>query len=273
MERRVFSERRLAPSREDQVWELYHENSKTSRWDVVPGNDDVRQRMADLWEALPYDGYPFTALPPPMTADSPGLFSALLSRESSRSLKPRRLSLEELATLLHCSYGVTRSNEGTYWPRPFRAAPSAGAMYPLELYFHSTQVDGLKAGLYHYDPTENGVRRLIDGDMSRSLGEALVQSNLAFDSSAIFFLTAVFERSVFKYGNRGYRFVLLEAGHVAQNLNLTALGIGLGALNIGGYVDRRIDEMLGLDGVTHSTVYMLAVGEAVPETGPPTQAL
>jgi SagB-type dehydrogenase family enzyme len=107
------------------------------------------------------------------------------------------------------------------------------------------------------------LRRLQEGNLSRQIADGLVgfQSNLAFDTSLILFLTAVFERSTFKYGARGYRFVLLEAGHVAQNINLVATALGMGCVNLGGYYDRRIDDLLNLDGVTHSTVYMIALGE------------
>ena len=79
----------------------------------------------------------------------------------------------------------------------------------------------------------------------------------------IVFITAVFERSVFKYGDRGYRFVLLEAGHVAQNINLAVTALGLGCVNIGGFFDRDIDEFLGIDGLTHSSVYLMAIGKAM----------
>jgi SagB-type dehydrogenase family enzyme len=88
----------------------------------------------------------------------------------------------------------------------------------------------------------------------------LVQPELAQGASLIIFLTAIFERSIFKYKERGYRYILLEAGHVAQNLNLVANAFGLGCVNIGGYFDREIDDLLDLDGVTHSTIYMIAIG-------------
>jgi SagB-type dehydrogenase family enzyme len=92
-------------------------------------------------------------------------------------------------------------------------------------------------------------------------------SNVPYDASIVIFVTAIFERSTFKYGERGYRFVLLEAGHVAQNVSLAATGLGLGAINIGGYFDRDMDRVLGLDGVRHSTVYLVAIGRLLD--GPP----
>jgi SagB-type dehydrogenase family enzyme len=77
----------------------------------------------------------------------------------------------------------------------------------------------------------------------------------------LIFVTAMFKRSTFKYGNRGYRFALLEAGHVAQNINLVTTGLGLGSVNICGYFDRQVDDLLDLDGVTHSTIYIIAIGK------------
>jgi SagB-type dehydrogenase family enzyme len=182
-------------------------------------------------------------------------------------MTPDRLSLEQTSTLLHYCYGVTRENEGTEFPRPFRVVPSGGALYPLEIYFHSTRVEGLESGLYHYNPARNSLRLLRYGDESRRLSEALVQRNLALDTSLLIFITAMFQRSVFKYGDRGYRFALLEAGHVAQNLALTATAMQLGCLTIGGYSDRQIDDLLGIDGISHSTIYMAGIGGNAPADG------
>jgi len=146
------------------------------------------------------------------------------------------------------------------------SAPSAGALYPLELFFHSRCIDGASPGLYHYNPMRNEIRRVLDDDRSQSIADALIpfQSHLALDAALLVFLTALFGRSTFKYATRGYRFVLLEAGHVAQNLNLVANGLGLASLNVGGYFDRRLDELLGLDGLTHSAIYMVAIGGRGP---------
>jgi SagB-type dehydrogenase family enzyme len=162
-----------------------------------------------------------------------------------------------------------RSNEGTGLPRASRAVPSGGALYPLEIFFFSKAIEGFDAGLYHYNPGQNILRRLRDGDLSPEISRCLVdfQSNLATDASLMVFVTALFERSTFKYGARGYRFALLEAGHLAQNLNLIAGALGLGSINIGGYYDRRVDEVLGLDGLLHSTLYMIGIGEPEPEDG------
>jgi SagB-type dehydrogenase family enzyme len=244
------------------VWELFHENSKTSRFEAQRPAELVVAQMQELYDSLPYDGFPEIDLPHELSQMSQTLTQAIVDRVSSRAMEPVSLSLTELGTLLYCAYGVTRSNENSIYPRPFRTAPSGGGLFPLEIYFHTTRVNGLKSGLYHYNALRHKIYHLRDGDFSLDVSEGLVQKEIAVDASVVFFLTAMFDRSIFKYGDRGYRFILLEAGHVAQNLNLVANGLRLGALNIGGFFDRKIDHFLGLDGVTHSTVYMVATGKS-----------
>jgi SagB-type dehydrogenase family enzyme len=139
--------------------------------------------------------------------------------------------------------------------------PSAGALYPLEIFFHSIESESVKAGLYHYNPIENRLRLVRGGDATADISKAMVQPDIAPRASVIIFITAVFERTVFKYADRGYRFIFLEAGHVAQNMDLVSQALGLGCVNIGGYFDREVDDFLGIDGLTHSTIYMMAIGK------------
>jgi SagB-type dehydrogenase family enzyme len=262
MTRTELALRLMPPARRDAAtWELFHENSKAGRYDSYPPPEFVTQRMGRMLQSLAFEQYPAVTLPSSPEPMRMGLAEAIATRESARTLTPARLTLGQLATLLQHAYGFTRDNVGTAFPRPFRAVPSGGALYPLEIYLHTTHVNELEPGLYHYDPTRNELRFLRYGDESRRLSEALVQRNYAVDASVMLLITAVFERSIFKYGDRGYRFALIEAGHVGQNLALTATALGLACLTIGGYSDRQIDDLLGLDGLLHSTVYLAAIGE------------
>jgi SagB-type dehydrogenase family enzyme len=242
------------------VWELFHENSKTSRYDVPPTDEDVLAAMNYMWQSLPFTGYSVVELPTERSPFKISLADAITTRVTARNLAPSPLSLQDLSALLFYAYGVSRDNADNGFPRPFRVVPSAGALYPLELFFHTAVVDGLEAGLYHYHPLENVIRLVHKGDVTKSIQDALVQPEVVVNSSLILFVTAVFERSTFKYGDRGYRFVLLEAGHLAQNVNLIANGLGLGCVNLGGFFDRRVDDLLDLDGLTHSTIYLAAIG-------------
>lgn len=257
---RKWSQLRLAQRGPDCVWELFHENSKTSRYQGFLPSEQIRAKMRQLSESLAYDCLPHIPLPDEIIEPRLSLTEAMLGRETARAMMPERISLPMVATILRCAYGVNRDNADTIFPRPFRTVPSGGALYPLEIYLHTAHVDGLEAGLYHYSPAANRLALLRRGDLSRQICQALVQSNLVLDSSVLVMITALFERSTFKYGNRGYRFTLLEAGHVAQNVNLICHGLGLGATNIGGYFDRQIDEVLGIDGLSHSAIYLLGIG-------------
>ncbi len=245
---------------EDHVWELFHENSKTGRYDNSLSENEVFNRMQELQESLPFQGYPVITLPPTHTPLACRFDEVISKRTSVRDLMPSPLSLETLGTILQHSYGETRDFRSHGFPRAFRVVPSAGALYPLELFFYTAQIAGLEPGIYHYNPTETNLRLVIPGDKTKTIAEALVQPHLAEGASLILFITAIFERSVFKYGDRGYRFVFLEAGHVAQNINLVANAFGQGCINIGGFFDREIDDLLRLDGVVHSTIYMSAIG-------------
>jgi len=247
------------------LFELFHENSKTSRFDRALPTHEIVRHMHELYESLPYDHYPLVALPEHGAATRLSLEEAVLTRHSAPALAllpetERTLRLRDVALLLGHAYGVRATAAGSRRP-----VASAGALYPLELYFHTTAVDELASGLYHFNAAGGHLRHLRAADLSDEIGEALDQSTLAYDASVIFFITAAFERSTFKYGERGYRFTLLEAGHVAQNMNLAANGLGLGCLSVGGFYDREIDAVLRLDGVTQSTLYMVAIGAELDE--------
>jgi SagB-type dehydrogenase family enzyme len=260
-EKTLWEHALIPPGDEDHLWELFHENSKMGRSYLVVSREQVLRRMQVVQESLTYEGYSIVDLPDAGLSQDFSLERAITTRTSDRDLIPCVLNLTQISTLLYSAYGVTRDNKGTVFPRPFRVVPSGGALYPLELFFHSAQIEGHSPGLYHYNASQHCLRRLETGDATQQISKALVQPELALGASLVVFITAVFERSVFKYGDRGYRYVLIESGHVAQNLNLVSKALGFGCVNIGGFYDREIDDFLGIDGVTHSTIYMMAIGK------------
>ncbi|WP_447599797.1 SagB/ThcOx family dehydrogenase [Nitrospira sp. Nam80] len=250
----------LSTEQEDLLWELFHENSKISRYDRFSLTEQqVVERMKELHEALPYKGYPITELPQPLPLKN-ALDQVLQARASVRELHPSVLTLSALSTILHYAYGETRDNKDTGYVRPFRVVPSGGGLYPLEIYFHSNCIANEQPGIYHYNLSRRNIRLLSQADKTQSVAKAMVYPELIERAALIIFITAIFERSIFKYGDRGYRFIFLEAGHVAQNINHVVTALDLGCVNIGGFYDREIDDILGLDGVTHSTIYMVAIG-------------
>jgi SagB-type dehydrogenase family enzyme len=200
------------------------------------------------------------ALPPSELPDT-SLADVLASRRSAGALGTQPLDLRRIATLLRSSYGVTGRialPQGGY--QSFRTAPSAGALYPLDVYPVVFNASDLGAGVYHYDPLRDVLELLRRGDTREGLLEALPMRQLAEKCAVAFIVTATFWRCRFKYGQRGYRFALLEAGHLTQNLLLTSEALGLGAAPIGGFYDRKLAEYLEVDGVNESPVYVIPVG-------------
>ncbi len=262
MQQKHWQKIMLAQGNEHPLWELFHENSKISTYgNSFLSDKEILARIKELYESLPFWGYPVVKLPRQLMSLNRPLDQAISARTSVREMEPCPLTLQQIATLFHYAYGETRDNKETNFPRPFRVVPSGGGLYPLEIFFYCTKSKGLKAGVYHYNPAEKTLCLLSEGDHAQKISKAMVQPEIALGAALIVFITAIFERSVFKYGDRGYRFVFLEAGHVAQNMNLVANALGFGCVNIGGFFDREVDDLLGLDGVTHSTIYMVALGK------------
>jgi SagB-type dehydrogenase family enzyme len=200
-------------------------------------------------------------LPP---ASRPGctLWEAISTRRSQRTFSADVIEDTELAALLNAAYGVTRLLESTEGDGrlPLRSVPSGGALYPLELYVAALRVQRLEPGLYHFDPLRPGLEIVRTRLAPEELAELSTYPEIVEPCAALILIAAVFGRTRFKYGLRGYRFALLEAGHVGQNVLLAAVALGLGAVPLGGFYDRLTDEFLGLDGVNESALYTIALG-------------
>jgi len=178
------------------------------------------------------------------------LDDALTSRGSRRPKALEPLSLAALASILAAAY---RSTDGR------RPVPSGGALYPLEIYVTALAVDAVESGVYHYDPYRHRLARLGPAGR-RQVAQALVEPELAEAGAALVVVTAMFWRSRFKYGLRGYRFSLLEAGHVVQNAVLAAASLDVPALPLGGFYDGELNALVGADGVDEASVYALLLG-------------
>lgn len=182
------------------------------------------------------------------------LDEALRGRRSTLDGPAAPLRLSELATVLGAAYGARADD------RSRRFLPSAGALYPLELYGVAREVHGLEDGVYHYDPYRHRLELLATRDTSAELAEAVYEPALVARAALVLVVTAVCSRTRFKYGPRGYRFALLEAGHVSQNALLVATALRLRALPYGGFYDRRIEALVAADGIDECAVHMLLLG-------------
>ncbi len=180
---------------------------------------------------------------------------AIANRRSQRDFTGKAMSLAELSHLLHYSSGITDEHQG------LRAAPSAGATYPIEAYAIVNNVEGLAKGTYHYLIESHELELLREGDFRNEMSQAALQERMFKQANAIVALSAVFQRTRQRYRERAERYICLEAGHIAQNTYLIATSLGLGACAIGAFYDGEFNRLLGLDGSNESVLYLLAVGK------------
>jgi len=252
---------------EESLADLFHENTKLRR--AMPAGADpadstdgygVRELEAMAQAYKRYRLRPKVRLPQP-TAVAPSLPAVMASRRSRRSFSPEPLELDELSAILRWSYGITG---GTALPgggvQRFRAAPSAGALYPAEIYLGVRAVRGLDAGLYHYEVPDSSLALLTRGNPADLLREICCGQKQAREAAVVVLISAVVERTRRKYGDRGYRLVLLDIGHLGQNLYLACTALDLAIVTTCGFFDDEAADLLGIDGCDEAVLYVAFVG-------------
>ena len=215
------------------------------------------------WQHMPerYKSYPEAAakikLPGVKFGKAVNLWEIILRRRSVRNYSPNSpLSLDILSVLLWATQGIT-ADEGDY---QFRSAPSAGGLYPIETYLLARAVEGLEQGIYHFRPRIFDLELLRTGDFSRTLAQAALGQSMIADAQVTFIWTALVERSKWKYGQRAYRYIYLDAGHIAQNLYLAGTAAGMGVCGIGAFFDDRVNAVIGADGAEETALYLASAG-------------
>lgn len=192
-------------------------------------------------------------LPEPRIDGDVSLEESLVKRRSVRDYSGELLKLEEVSQLLWAAQGTTADWGG-------RTAPSAGALYPLEVYVIVGDVRNLAAGVYRYDPNGHEIVMTAAGDIRAQLASAAVGQTSVRDGAIDLVFAAVYQRTTRKYGDRGVRYVHIEAGHAAQNVCLQATAMGLGAVTIGAFHDEEVGRLLNLPG-DEEPLYIIPVGK------------
>ncbi len=195
-------------------------------------------------------------LPEPRRTGDVSVEEALWERRSVRVYAEVPLTIADAGQVLWAAQGVTDD-------RGHRTAPSAGGLYPLEVYFVAGGVLGLEPGVYHYRPGEHLLVRVAGGDRRAALQAAAVNQTPVGDAPATVVIAAVPDRTNAKYGERGMRYVFMEAGHAAENVYLQAEAINLSTVAIGAFGEGEVRETLGLPGNT-TPLYLMPVGRPVP---------
>jgi SagB-type dehydrogenase family enzyme len=245
--------------------EIYHEASKLRRHDnlfktiySVNNFPEIRRVIAKPCTSHP--GFPAIALPTDFAGLDRSASQVLLERKSAREFSGASMPLADMAAILYFGSAVTRETVdefGITWG--FRCAPSGGALYPIDIYCVVNRVASLEGGLYGYDAGSHSLQLLKQHDYVESLVKATYVANAGMASFCVL-MAANFARSKFKYGERAYRFALLEAGHICQNMLLAAEAVRRGAYPIGGYIDDILDDLIGVDGCDRAVIYGLMAG-------------
>ena len=189
-------------------------------------------------------------LPQPRVTGSLSLEETLAARQSIRTFQADPLSLEQVSQLLWAAQGVTHDGRR-------RTAPSAGATYPLEVILTVRNVEGLKPGVYRYRPFDHALETIGALDVGRSLSRACLNQRFIESAAVNVVLVADYGRTVRRYGERGRRYVHMEAGHVGQNLYLQAEALGLGTVAVGAFEDDDVRRILG---IREDVLYLFPVG-------------
>ena len=213
------------------------------------------------WSNKPstYKHYPnsrIVELPSPKSVENMSLDEVFKNRRSIRRFSLKPVSKIQLSYLLWASTGIQR-REREY---EFRTVPSAGALYPIETYLISNNVEGFEKAVYHYSIESHLLEELRKGDSVTSIARAALDQEMFLRAATIFVWTAIFSRSKWKYKQRAYRYVYLDAGHIAQNLALSATSIGLGSCQVGAFFDDEVNQIIGVDGAEESALYLSVVG-------------
>lgn len=196
-------------------------------------------------------------LPQPNFKSSTSIEEAMLKRRSVRYFSDKPLTLAEISQLLWSAQGITNTKEG------LRTAPSAGALYPLEVYVVAGKVENLETGIYKYKPQTHELIKIVDGDKRTELYNAALQQSSIQTAPANLVFAAVYERTSRKYKDRAERYVHIEIGHAAQNVCLQAVSLGLGTVTIGAFYDDKVKKAMHLP-KNEEPLYIMPIGVLTP---------
>ena len=203
------------------------------------------------WHRIPIPS-PVVKLPDPTFDRALSVEAALGGRKSVREFTIQPVTLRQVSQLLWAAQGVTHGDQ-------LRTAPSAGALYPLELYLIADRVEGLARGVSHYQPVRHELVEMRDGDFLPGLSAAAVDQEWVGDAAAVVVVAVVYERTTRKYGERGVRYVHVEAGLAAQNICLQAVSLGLSTVMVGAFNDTQVGRLLNMP-ADHRPLVMLPLG-------------
>ncbi|MCK4407485.1 MAG: SagB/ThcOx family dehydrogenase [Bacteroidales bacterium] len=232
------------------------------QWEPLTSKEKMRFKKPE--EELPaiQDELEIIELPEPQYDSETSVEEALLGRRSVRYYKDEPLTIAEISQLLWAAYGITKEVSSPSFLRGgLKTAPSAGALYPLEIYVVSGNVTDLPIGIYKYKPIGHKLAKIVEGDKRAELSEAGYNQKMIKNAAAVIVYSAIFERTTKKYGNRGReRYVCMEAGHSAQNIYLQAYSLDIGMCVCGAFTDIIVKMVLNMT-EDEEPLYIIPLGK------------
>jgi SagB-type dehydrogenase family enzyme len=257
------------PAADTSIGELFYENTKLRHYMAAPGATESQYHLAET-DAMSraykrYRQRPVIALPPiSVEREQLSVREVISTRRTRRTFALDSVTLQEISSILQLSYGITgqvRTPGGGI--QTLRAAPSAGALYPAEMYVAARDVAGLEAGIYHYDVHGTNLALLHTGDVSKRLTDICCGQPYAEAAAFTVLISGVVQRTTRKYGDRGYRYVLMDIGHLGQNLYLSCTALDLSIVTTCAFYDDDAAQLLRIDGCDESVFYVGFVGRSV----------
>jgi SagB-type dehydrogenase family enzyme len=234
-----------------------------ARWETVTAA--LQQKLETVEKTFPESrpAGPVIELPAPRFDGAVSVEAALKNRRSIRSYLETPMTLAEVSQLLWAAYGITqtRENAPAFIRGGLRTAPSAGARYPLDIYLAAFNVTGLQAGIYWYDSEKHQLMRIFEGDRRKEVSEAAFNQGMFETASAAMVYSAVYERTMVKYGQRGRdRYVCMDLGHSAENVYLQACAMKIGTCAIGAFTDLWLKKAFGMTRA-EEPLYIMPLGK------------
>lgn len=234
-----------------------------AQWQAV--TNALQQKLDSVEKAFPEarPAGPVIELPAPRLDGTVSVEAALRNRRSIRSYLETPLSLPDISQILWAAYGITKTLENAppFLRGGLRTAPSAGGLYPLDLYLAAFNVTGLPAGIYWYNSEKHQLVRIIEGDRRKEVSEAAFNQGMFKTAAAAIVYSAVYERNTKKYGQRGRdRYVCMDLGHSAENVYLQAYALKIGTCAVGAFTDMWLKKAVGMTRA-EEPLYIMPLGK------------
>lgn len=250
--------------------ELYHENTKLHPLTAIESGmvplenytSAEKQAMSRAYKQYPSASRVKLPKGDKLSASKVSFDDVISSRRSVRNFADTELSVNDFSKILYQSYGISGKTTIPGGGSQFlRSAPSGGALYPAEIYLGIRRVADVEHGIYHYNVLNHELELLIPGDPTDALYNICCYQEYARQAGVVFLISGVLQRTKRKYGERGYRYVFLDVGHLGQNIYLACTALGLSVMTTCGFFDDEANKLLRLDGVDETMLYVAFVGK------------